>query len=214
MSAQIQEASGVSGLTHAFPMKRSARNRLVVLLFGLGVAACAGAHSPDQYATAAVQQVNPVERGTILGARLVQVAGDGTAGGAAGAAVGGAIGSQVPFGQWAQAAGAAIVGAFGSVLGAAAERSMVGMPAYEYIILTDAGTERAVTQNDASPLQRQQRVIIIGGQQARVISEGYAPPLEQPRPADRDMDRGGTVALASAGAEAHCIEGDGCRPER
>ena len=57
---------------------------LPVLALGAALGACRPAYSPDDYNTRAVQQLNRVEQGVIVGVRRVTVTADGNTGAATG----------------------------------------------------------------------------------------------------------------------------------
>ncbi len=139
------------------------------------LAGCAPDISPDTYSGAAVQQVNKVDRGIVIGARKVDVSLGGAtgalAGGAAGGAVGGAAGSQTPGGALGTALGAVGGSVIGGLVGAGVEHTVSDTSAYEYIVRKTNGDLVSVTQKDPTPLALGQHVLVIGGNQARLVPD-------------------------------------------
>ncbi len=155
--------------------------RIVPLLVVL-LAACAPTYNPDTYATRAVQQANPADRGVIAGVRPVRIAADGTTGGATGAAAGGLVGSQTPGGGLGAAVGALGGAVFGGLVGTAVERASGDTTGFEYIIRKGNGDLVAVTQRDVEPLRVGMRVLVIAGTQARVVIDYTDEPTPPPAP--------------------------------
>jgi outer membrane lipoprotein SlyB len=159
--------------------------RAVLILAPLiGLAACGPRFSPDAYATRAVQQMNRVEQGVVIGRREVAVQMEGTTGAATGGAAGGIIGSQAPGGNMAGAIGAVGGALVGGLFGTAAERVVGDTRAYEYIVRKTNGDLVSVTQRDETPLEVGLRVLVIAGNQARIVPDytlpGEAPPTALP----------------------------------
>jgi outer membrane lipoprotein SlyB len=170
------------------------RMRAALLLAPLlALAACGPRFSPDAYATRAVQQMNRVEQGVVIGRREVAVQMEGATGAATGGAAGGIIGSQVPGGNMAGAIGAVGGALVGGLFGTAAERVVGDTRAFEYIVRKTNGDLVSVTQRDEQPLEIGLRVLVIAGNQARIVADytqpGEAAPTaipaepEPPRPA-------------------------------
>jgi outer membrane lipoprotein SlyB len=147
----------------------------------LALAACGPRYSPDAYATAAVQQMNRVEQGMVIGRRAVTVQANGGTGAATGGAAGGIIGAQAPGGNMAGAIGAVGGALVGGLFGTAAERVAGDTTATEYIVRKANGELVSVTQRDATPLEIGARVLVIAGNQARIVPDYTAP--EEPVPA-------------------------------
>ncbi|MFL1464365.1 hypothetical protein ACI6QG_19315, partial [Roseococcus sp. DSY-14] len=164
--------------------------RALLLLAPLLLLGCGSRYSADEYATRAVQQANPVQRGVVAGSRRVAIAADGTAGAAAGAAAGGVVGGVAGGNRITNALGAVGGGLVGGLIGTAAERAAVNAEATEYIIAVprDGRDELvSVTQRDAVPIPINTRVLVISGAQARVVPD-YLPagaplPATLPAPA-------------------------------
>ncbi len=155
----------------------------LLTLTALWAAACAPTYSPDQYATRAAQQANRVEQGVIIGARAVTIAAEGSTGAASGAAAGGIVGSQTPAGNMTAAIGAVGGALVGGLFGTAAERATGDTPATEYIVRKTGGELVSVTQRDAVPLALGTRVLVIAGNQARIVPDYTVPPEPAPPPA-------------------------------
>jgi outer membrane lipoprotein SlyB len=162
------------------------RTSFLPLLALLALTACGQRFSPDAYATAAVQQVNRVEQGMIVGVRRVLVQADGATGAATGGAAGGIVGSQAPGGNMAGAIGAVGGALVGGLIGSATERVAGDTTAIEYIVRRTDGTLVSVTQRDATPLALGTRVLVIAGSQARIVPDYTRepePPAPPPSPA-------------------------------
>ncbi|HEV7264249.1 MAG TPA: hypothetical protein VGN83_04935 [Falsiroseomonas sp.] len=155
------------------------RAALSLLLLPLALAACGSRYSPDAYATAAVQQMNRVEQGVIIGRRLVTVQAGGATGAATGGAAGGIIGSQAPGGNMSGAVGAVGGALVGSLFGSAAEQVAGSTTAFEYIVRKADGQLVSVTQRDETALDIGEGVLVIAGNQARIVPD-YTAPAEPP----------------------------------
>lgn len=153
-----------------------------ILALPLLLAACGQRFSPDAYATRAVQQMNRVEQGVVIGRRNVAVQADGTTGATSGAAAGGIIGAQSPGGDMTRAIGGVGGALVGGLFGAATERVAGDTTATEYIVRKTNGDLVSVTQRDATPLDIGQRVLVIGGAQARIVPD-YTQPVPGEAPA-------------------------------
>ena len=153
-----------------------------ILALPLLLAACGQRFSPDAYATRAVQQMNRVEQGVVIGRRAVAVQADGTTGATSGAAAGGIIGAQSPGGDMTRAIGGVGGALVGGLFGAATERVAGDTTATEYIVRKANGDLVSVTQRDATPLDIGQRVLVIGGAQARIVPD-YTQPVPGEAPA-------------------------------
>ncbi|MCO6419426.1 hypothetical protein JYK14_25160 [Siccirubricoccus sp. KC 17139] len=152
--------------------------RLIAVLALL--AGCTSDYSPDTYATRAVQQANKVEQGTVVGRREVQVSAEGSTGAATGAAAGGALGAQTPGGGIASALGGVGGALIGGLVGTAAEHAAVDIKAFEYVVRTGKGELVSVTQRDRTPLVVGQRVLVITGNQARIVPDYISDPAANP----------------------------------
>jgi outer membrane lipoprotein SlyB len=130
--------------------------------------ACSPDYSPNTYAARAAQQANKVEQGVVIGVRPVSISADNTVGAATGGAAGGVAGSQTPGGIGS--AFGAIGGALlGGLIGSAAEHATSDVKAFEYIVKTTKGDLLSVTQREKVPLAVGQKVLLITGNQARIV---------------------------------------------
>jgi outer membrane lipoprotein SlyB len=149
-----------------------------VLSLGLilaGLSGCGPSYSPHTYASNAVQQANKVDQGTVIGVREVSVSAAGTTGTVTGAAAGGIAGSQM--GTGATSAFASLGGALvGGLAGTAAEHVAADTKAFEYIVRKGNGELVSVTQKDKTPLALGQHVLVIAGNQARIVPDYTVPP--------------------------------------
>ena len=148
-----------------------------ILSLGLvlsGLSACGPTYSPDTYASNAVQQANKVEQGVVIGVRDVAVSASGTVGTVTGAAAGGIAGSQVGVGVTSafSSLGGALVG---GIAGSAVEHVSADTKAFEYIVRKGNGDLVSVTQKDTTPLALGQHVLVIAGNQARVVPDYTLP---------------------------------------
>lgn len=151
----------------------------LLLLLPLALDACGPRYSPDAYATRAVQQVNRVEQGVVIGRRSVTVEAAGETGAATGGAAGGILGSQAPGGNMAGAIGAVGGALVGGLLGSTTERVAGSTTAFEYVVRKADGELVSVTQRDATPLEIGALVLVIAGSQARIVPD-YTAPAEPP----------------------------------
>ena len=142
------------------------------------VAGCGPDYSPNTYASNAVQQANKVDQGVLVGVRDVGVSASGTTGALVGGAAGGVAGSQVGSGV-GSAFGALGGSLVGGIAGSTAEHVSGDTRAFEYIVRKANGDLLSVTQKDEVPLTIGQKVLVIGGNQARVVLD-YTRPAEQP----------------------------------
>jgi outer membrane lipoprotein SlyB len=135
---------------------------------------CKPDYSPNTYASNAAQQAAKVDQGIVVGVRDVAVSANTTAGAVTGGAAGGIAGSQI--GSGVTSAFGALGGAvLGSVAGSAAEHVQGDTTAYEYIVRKTNGDLVSVTQKDIEPLKIGQRVLVIAGQQARIVPDYTVP---------------------------------------
>ena len=166
---------------------------LGLILYGL-LAGCRADYSPDTYATRAVQQANKVEQGMVVGRRDVAVTAEGSTGAAAGAAAGGVIGAQTPGGGIGAALGGVGGALVGGLIGTTAEHVAGDTRAFEYVVRTHKDDLISVTQRDTTPLVVGQRVLVISGNQARIVPDYTTQPPATP------------AAAAAAAATARPVE--------
>lgn len=152
------------------------------LLAGLALSACHPSYSPNDYATNAVQQANKVDQAVVVGYRQIVIRPDGTTGtvtgGAAGGIVGGAAGSSGTMTTALGAVGGTLVG---GLIGGGVEKATGNVEAFEYIVRKPDGGLLSVVQVDTTPLNIGQRVLLIGGNQARIVPD-YTVTIAQPTP--------------------------------
>lgn len=155
---------------------------LAPVLLGAGLlSACGSNFSANEYAVRAVQQANPVQQGIVVGSRRVAIAAGGETGATAGAAAGGAIGGAAAAGNSVGTALGAVGGALlGSLVGTSAERASANTDAIEYIIRRNDGDLVSVTQRDVVPIPLGTAVLVIMGNQARVVPDYIATQAETP----------------------------------
>ncbi len=156
--------------------------RLAGLLALGALSACGSSYSANEYSARAVQQANPVQQGTIVGSRRVAIAAGGETGATAGAAAGGAVGGAAAAGNSVSTALGAVGGALlGGLVGTAAERASANTDAVEYIIRKNGDGELiSVTQRDQVPIPLGTAVLVIAGNQARVVPDYIASQAEPP----------------------------------
>lgn len=142
----------------------------ICALLVAGLSACGPNYSPNTYSTSAVQQANKVEQGVIVGVRKVQVSAAGATGTLSGAAAGGIAGAQVGSGPISalSALGGSLIG---GVAGSAVEHATADTTAYEYIVRKPSGDLVSVTQKDQTPLALGLHVLVIAGNQARIVPD-------------------------------------------
>jgi len=152
------------------------RHALCVLGVGLlaALAGCGPTYSPNTYASNAVQQAAKVDQGVVVGVREVAVSANTTVGSVTGAAAGGIAGSQVGTGV-TSAFGALGGTLLGGIAGSAAEHVQGDTKAFEYIVRKSSGDLISVTQTDDHPLTIGQHVLVIAGQQARIVPDYTTP---------------------------------------
>jgi len=139
---------------------------------------CGPDYSPNTYAAAAVQQANKVDQGVIVGVREVGVSASGTTGALVGGTAGGIAGAQA--GSGATSALGALGGSLvGGIAGSATEHAVGDTRAFEYIVRKPNGDLVSVTQKDAEPLPVGQKVLVIAGNQARIVPDYTVPAQDQ-----------------------------------
>ena len=144
--------------------------RIVVLAALLALAGCKPDYSANSYSSNAVQQANKVDQGVVVGRRSVGVVAAGTTGAVTGAAAGGIAGSQAGTGV-TSAFGALGGSVVGGLVGTAVEKSAGDTTAFEYVVRKSNGDLLSVTQQDARPLEVGQNVLVIAGNQARIVPD-------------------------------------------
>jgi outer membrane lipoprotein SlyB len=160
-------------------------------ILAAAVVGCGPDYSPNVYASSAVQQANKVDQGVVAGMREVGVTASGTTGAVVGGTAGGIAGSQV--GSGAGSAFGALGGTLvGGIAGAAAEHVSGDTRAFEYVVRKANGDLLSVTQKDEVPLTIGQKVLVIGGNQARVVPD-YTVAVDAPKPSVPPKDAPATT---------------------
>ena len=157
------------------------RQTIFLLVLAAALSGCGTNHSPDIYATNAVQQANKVDAGIVVGYREVMISANGTTGAVTGGAAGGVLGSQVGTSGFDQALGGVVGTAIGSIIGNTVEHVTGDTKGWEYIIRKGNGDLLSVTQVEAKPLALGQKVLVIAGAQARVVPD-YSVDIPGPKP--------------------------------
>ncbi|MBS7792205.1 hypothetical protein KTR66_19560 [Roseococcus sp. SDR] len=185
-------------------MTSSPLPRLAALLALGALTACGSSYSANEYAARAVQQANPVQQGVIVGSRRVAIAAGGETGATAGAAAGGAIGGAAAAGNSVSTALGAVGGALlGSLVGTTAERATANTDAVEYIIRKNSDGELiSVTQRDQVPIALGTAVLVIAGNQARVVPDYTAPQADPPARTGQRRPAAPRAAEPAAGTAA------------
>ena len=155
---------------------------LTAVLMLAPIAGCGPSYSPNTYAASAVQQANKVERGIVIGVRPVGVATSGAVGAATGAAAGGAVGSTAGGGSVTSTLGAVGGALIGGLVGTGAEKVVADTQAWEYIVRKPNGELVSVTQQDEVPLPLAQKVLVIAGNQARIVADYTKDSIDEPVP--------------------------------
>jgi outer membrane lipoprotein SlyB len=164
------------------------RRLLAATLLLAALSGCGPSHSPNTYSVIAVQQANTVAQGVIIGLRSVNVS----------AAVGRIAGSQAMSGPVS-----AFTALDGGVAGSAAEHTTADTTTFEYIVRKANGNLVSVTQKDKTPLALGQKVLVIAGNQARVVPDYTVPP-----------EAGGATAAKPPKAEAAPAENKSAEPAK
>ncbi len=142
----------------------------VSMVLAAALAGCGPNYSPNTYSSNAVQQANKVDQGVIVGVRPVDVSASGATGAVTGAAAGGIAGSEVGSGV-GKAFGVLGGTLVGGIAGTAAEHVVGDTQAFEYIVRKPNGDLVSVTQKDQTPLPVGQKVLVIAGNQARIVPD-------------------------------------------
>jgi outer membrane lipoprotein SlyB len=156
------------------------------------LAGCAPDYSPNIYAANAVQQANKVEPGIVVGYRQVEISAAGTVGAVTGGAAGGILGSGVEAGPVVKALSTLGGTVVGGIVGTTIEHAARDTTGWEYIIRKPNGDLLSVTQREPMPIPIGQKVLVITGNQARVLPD-YSVALDPP-----EKDKAGAKDAASA----------------
>ena len=181
-----------------------------IVIFGfitISVAALVGCtpdYSPNTYASNAVQQANKVEPGVIIGFRQVAISANGTVGAVTGGAAGGILGSQAGAPAFGTALAAVGGTAVGSLVGNAVEHASGDTTGWEYIVRKPNGDLLSVAQREPQPLPIGQKVLLITGNQARVIPDYSVAvdPAPDHKSGGKETEKAAASASKSGTAEA------------
>jgi outer membrane lipoprotein SlyB len=157
------------------------RGLAALALAGLG--GCAPDYSPNTYASNAVQQANKVEPGVVVGFRQVEISANGTVGAVTGGAAGGVLGAQADASSITAALGAVGGALVGGLVGTGIEHAANDTTGWEYIVRKPNGELLSVTQREKTPIALGQKVLVITGNQARIVADYSTPMEEKPAPA-------------------------------
>lgn len=159
-------------------MKRSVELSLCAL--GFALIGCSQSYSPQTYSTSAVQQVNKVETGLVVGFRQVRISASGTVGAVTGGAAGGVLGSRSSTVGIDSALGTVGGTAIGTIIGTTVEHVSSDTYGWEYIVRKSNGDLLSVTQSEEAPLPLGQKVLVIAGNQARIVPD-YSVDVPEPK---------------------------------
>lgn len=140
---------------------------------------CAPDYSPNTYASNAVQQVNKVEPAVVVGFRQVKISASGTVGAVSGGAAGGILGAQTDASGVGSALGALGGTIIGGLVGTTVEHAAGDTVGWEYIVRKSNGDLLSVTQRQVVPIPIGQKVLVITGNQARIVPD-YSVALDPP----------------------------------
>jgi len=160
---------------------RSVKVALVCVVLA-ALPGCAPDYSPDIYASSAVQQANKVEPAIVVGFRQVKISANGTVGAVTGGAAGGILGAQTGASAGDSALGSVAGSVVGSMLGKTIEHATGDTVGWEYIVRKPNGDLLSVTQREEKPLPLGQKVLVITGNQARIIPDYSVIPEPPPPP--------------------------------
>jgi outer membrane lipoprotein SlyB len=164
------------------------------------LAGCTPDFSPNTYSTTAVQQANKVERAVVIGFRQVEIKSNGTVGAVSGGAAGGILGAQAGDTNVTTALGTVGGTLVGGIVGTFIERVAGDTTGWEYIVRKPDNELLSVTQREPQPLPIGQKVLVITGNQARVIAD-YSASADPPSGAPQSTDKP-TVKTPPEGAAA------------
>jgi outer membrane lipoprotein SlyB len=173
-------------------------------LLALALAAPAGCtpdYSPNTYASNAVQQANKVEPAIVVGFRQVEISASGTVGAVSGGAAGGILGAQAGSGGIATALSGVGGALAGSLVGAGIEHATSDTTGWEYIVRKTNGELLSVTQREPKPLPLGQKVLVITGNQARVVPD-YSLPEPASTSAAPEKDKPASTPTPAVPVEA------------
>jgi outer membrane lipoprotein SlyB len=157
-------------------LSRTVTLALTGLLLATALAGCMRDYSPNTYSSAAAQQANKVTQGVVVGYREVMISADGTVGAVTGGAAGGVLGAQTPGSGVTTALGTIGGTLLGGLIGTGVEHAAGDTRAFEYLVRQTDNSLVSVTQKDEQPLPVGEKVLVIAGNQARIVSD-YSQPV-------------------------------------
>jgi len=149
---------------------------------------CAPDYSPNTYSGNAVQQANKVERAVVIGFRQVKISANGTIGAVTGGAAGGVLGSQVDASGIDSALGTVGGTLVGGIVGTTIEHATADTTGWEYIVRKPDGDLLSVAQREPTPIPLGEKVLVITGNQARIVPD-YSTALDPPPASATDKDK-------------------------
>jgi outer membrane lipoprotein SlyB len=165
-------------------------------------AACTPDYSPNTYASNAVQQANKVEPAIVVGFRQVEISASGTVGAVSGGAAGGILGAQAGSGGIATALSGVGGALAGSLVGTGIEHATSDTTGWEYIVRKANGELLSVTQREPKPLPLGQKVLVITGNQARIVPDYSLPEPAATAAPEKDKPASAPTPAAPAAATA------------
>jgi len=150
-------------------MRFLSRTLPVVVL--AAVTGCSPDYSPNTYASNAVQQANKVESAVVVGYRQVKISASGTVGAVSGGAAGGLLGAQAEPSGIVSALGTVGGSVVGGLVGTTVEHVAGDTTGWEYIVRKANGDMLSVTQRQETPIPLGQKVLVITGNQARIVPD-------------------------------------------
>lgn len=149
---------------------------------------CAPDYSPNTYSGNAVQQANKVEPAVVIGFRQVRISANGTIGAVTGGAAGGVLGSQADASGITSALGTVGGTLVGGIVGTTIEHATGDTTGWEYIVRKANGDLLSVAQREPTPIALGQKVLVITGNQARIVPD-YSAALDPPPAPASDKDK-------------------------
>ncbi len=148
-------------------MKRCIQVLVVILTYFL--AACSADLSSGTYSGSQVNTANKVVYGTIINKRTVTINNQTGVGGIAGAVAGGLAGSALGNSTRTNILGGLGGALAGAGIGSLIDKKLNTQQGYEYIIRVRKGNPIAVTQSHENNLSVGMHVMVIYGDQVRVV---------------------------------------------
>ena len=136
-----------------------------------GLVGCGPDYSPNTYGSNAVQQANKVESAVVVGFRQIKITASGTIGAVSGGAAGGVLGAQAEPSGIVSALGAVGGTVVGGIVGTTVEHVAGDTTGWEYIVRKANGDLLSVTQREPTPIPLGQKVLVITGNQARIVPD-------------------------------------------